>query len=199
VSKAIVPALMSNEDLRVTTIMNDMRRDYGVGITFGRAWKAKMIATEIIDGDAARQYANLWRYATKINRALEKNTVKINVERVGPTIQPRFGSFYFCFEGCKQGFLNGCRPFIGVDGCHLKTQYGGQLLIAVGRDANDQYYPLAFGIVEVENKKSWRWFLTLLLDDIGTEKRWVFISDQQKVKFSNSLSILIDLLYLSII
>lgn len=44
VSKAVVPALMSNENLRVTTIMDDMRRDYGVGITFGRAWKAKMIA-----------------------------------------------------------------------------------------------------------------------------------------------------------
>ncbi|XP_045805909.1 uncharacterized protein LOC123898916 [Trifolium pratense] len=26
----------------------------------------------------------------------------------------------------------------------------------------------------------WRWFLTLLLEDIGQEKRWVFISDQQK-------------------
>ena len=54
-------------------------------------------------------------------------------------------------------------------------------MIAVGRDANDQYYPLAFGVVEVENKESWGWFLTLLLEDIGTDKRRVFISDQEKV------------------
>ncbi|GAU26656.1 hypothetical protein TSUD_314310 [Trifolium subterraneum] len=80
----------------------------------------------------------------------------------------------------KKGFLASCRPFIGVDGCHLKTKFGGQLLIAVGRDANDQYYPLAFGVVENETKESWRWFLTLLLEDIGSDKRWVFISDQQK-------------------
>jgi hypothetical protein len=59
--------------------------------------------------------------------------------------------------------------------------YGGILLVAVGRDANDQYYPLAFGVVENETNDAWRWFLTLLLDDIGTDRRWVFISDQQKV------------------
>ncbi|KAL6538139.1 hypothetical protein OROGR_012127 [Orobanche gracilis] len=37
-------------------------------------------------------------------------------------------------DGCKRGFLAGCRPFIGLDGCHLKTQYGGILLCAVARD-----------------------------------------------------------------
>ncbi|KAL0346562.1 UNVERIFIED_CONTAM: hypothetical protein Scaly_1672200 [Sesamum calycinum] len=32
----------------------------------------------------------------------------------------------------KKGFLSGCRPFIGVDGCHLKGPHGGVLLTAVG-------------------------------------------------------------------
>jgi hypothetical protein len=94
---------------------------------------------------------------------------------------PRFSSFYFYFEGCKKGFTYGCRPFIGVDGCHLKTKYGGQLLIAVGRDPNDQYFPLAFGVVENETKESWKWFIQLLMEDLGTDNRYVFISDQQKV------------------
>jgi len=100
---------------------------------------------------------------------------------LGPQLQPRFSSFYFCLDGIKRGF-SACRPFIGVDGCHLKTKYGGTLLIVAGRDPNDQYFPLAFGVCETETKESWRWFLTLLLHDIGQDKRWVFISDQQKVK-----------------
>ncbi|KAI5401015.1 hypothetical protein KIW84_065742 [Lathyrus oleraceus] len=72
------------------------------------------------------------------------------------------------------------RSFIGVDGCHLKTKYGGTLLIAIGKDPNDQYYPITFGVCETKTKESWRWLLTLLLEDIGQEKIWVFISDQQK-------------------
>ncbi|KAK2450797.1 hypothetical protein QL285_009897 [Trifolium repens] len=105
---------------------------------------------------------------------------RIGVDRPIPSIHPRFSSFYFCFEGCKKGFTNGCRPFIGVDGCHLKTKYGGQLLIAVGRDPHDQYFPLAFGVVENETKESWRWFIQLLMEDLGTDNKYVFISDQQK-------------------
>ncbi|XP_058725696.1 uncharacterized protein LOC131596990 [Vicia villosa] len=157
-----------------------MRHNYRVGITVGRAWKEKMIARQMIEGDADKQYSNLWRYAAELHRVSAGNTVKINIERPSPSIQPRFGSFYFCFEGCKQGFIHGCRPFIGVDGCHLKTKYGGELLIAVGRDPNDQYFPLAFGVVETETKESWKWFIQLLMEDIGIEKRYVFISDQQK-------------------
>jgi len=98
----------------------------------------------------------------------------VNVERPNPTLQPRFRSFYFSFDGCKKGFKAACRPFVGVDGCHLKTKYGGHLLLAVGRDPNDQYFPLAFGVVKVESKESWKW----LMDDIGKDKRYVFISDQ---------------------
>ncbi|XP_058783791.1 uncharacterized protein LOC131658519 [Vicia villosa] len=157
-----------------------MRQNYGVGITVCREWKAKMIARQMIEGDADKQYSNLWRYAAELHRVSAGNTVKINIERPLPSIQPRFGSFYFCFEGCKKGFIDGCRPFIGVDGCHLKTKYEGQLLIAVGRDPNDQYFPPAFGVVETETKESWKWFIQLLMEDIGTEKRYVFISDQQK-------------------
>lgn len=97
------------------------------------------------------------------------------------SIQTRFGSFYFYFDGCKKGFINGCIPFVGVDGYHLKTKYDGQLLIVVDRDPNDQYFPLAFDVVEIETKESWMCFLQLLMEDIRQEIRYVLISDQQKV------------------
>lgn len=107
--------------------------------------------------------------------------MKINVERPFPSIQPRFASFYFYFNAFKKGFINGCRPFVGGDGCPLKTKYGGQLLIVVGRDPNYQYFPFAFGVVETETNESWRWFLQLLMEDIGQKRRYVFISNQYKV------------------
>jgi len=57
-------------------------------------------------------------------------------------------------------------------------------LIVVGRDPNDQYMPIAFVVVETKTKETWRWFLNLLFEDIGSVEtnKWVFISDQQKVK-----------------
>ena len=66
-----------------------------------------------------------------------------------------------------QGFLDGCRPFIGLDGCHLKGLDGGLLLTAISRDANNGMFPLAIAWVEAETKSSWKWFLEGLVRDIG--------------------------------
>ena len=96
-----------------------------------------------------------------------------------------FERIYICLKGCKKDFLAGCRPIIGLDACHLKTKTGGQLMCDVVRDPNDEYFSFAYAVVEAETKDSWTWFLNLLLADIGDGKRWVFISDQQKVRFLN--------------
>ncbi|XP_023766440.1 uncharacterized protein LOC111914964 [Lactuca sativa] len=42
----------------------------------------------------------------------------------------------------------------------------GELLTAVGRDTNNQMYPLAWAVLPVENKETWMWFIDLLLEDI---------------------------------
>ncbi|XP_012837640.1 PREDICTED: uncharacterized protein LOC105958177 [Erythranthe guttata] len=89
---------------------------------------------------------------------------------------------YFSLPAMRMGFLSGCRPLIGLDGCFLKTVHGGQLLCAVGRDGNDNLFPIALAVVPVENREAWNWFLGELLDEIGgvQERKWTFISDRQK-------------------
>ena len=83
---------------------------------------------------------------------------------------PYFERIYICLEGCKKGFLAGCKPIIGLVACHLKTKTGGRLMCAVGRDPNDEYFPFAYAVVEAETKDTWTWFLNLLLADIGDGK-----------------------------
>ncbi|CAI9293701.1 unnamed protein product [Lactuca saligna] len=58
----------------------------------------------------------------------------------------------------------------------------GELLCAIGRDENNGIYPIAWAVVYVENKKNWRWFLDLLIDDLGLNLCYGYsvISDQHK-------------------
>ena len=92
---------------------------------------------------------------------------------------PYFERLYICLEGCKKGFLArcrkgflaGCKPFIDLDACHLKTKSRGQLITLVCRDPNEEYFPLAYAVVEIETKDSWTWFINLLLVDIGQNRR----------------------------
>lgn len=96
--------------------------------------------------------------------------------------QPVFCKMYVCLGACKKGFLEGYRTVIGVDGCHWKGPYMGQILTAVGVYGNNGMFPIAYAIVEFENKSSWIWFLELLKAYLNIENRaaWVFISDKQK-------------------
>ena len=178
----IVDMVKSNPKISVHEIVDYMKNTYAVGIKACAAAKARSLAREVVEGDSSKQFSLLWSYCAELRKASQGNTCKIMLEGPGPELLPKFQRFYICLDGCKRA-LSACRPFIGVDGCHLKTEYGGILLAAVGRDPNDQYLPLAFATVESENKESWTWFMKLLIDDIGSfeRNRWVFISDQQKV------------------
>ncbi|CAI9290678.1 unnamed protein product [Lactuca saligna] len=71
---------------------------------------------------------------------------------------------------------------IGLDGSFLKGTCKGELLTAIGRDANNQVYPIAWLVVDIENKANWKWFLELLIDDLNLLNRGGFtvISDQHK-------------------
>ncbi|KAL3504701.1 hypothetical protein ACH5RR_034542 [Cinchona calisaya] len=94
----------------------------------------------------------------------------------------RFQRMYICFEALKRSFRERCRPVVGVDGCHLRGPHPGILLTAVGIDPNDCIYPIAYAVVEIENKNSWRQFIEHLKYDLGIydQQSWTFISDRQK-------------------
>ncbi|XP_059639497.1 uncharacterized protein LOC132281851 [Cornus florida] len=90
----------------------------------------------------------------------------------------RFERLFFSLNTMWRGFKEGCRPFIGLDGCFLKTHYNQHLLSAIGRDGDNSFYPIAIGIVEAETKETWDWFLDNLMDLFCANKEITFILDR---------------------
>ncbi|KAL6189220.1 hypothetical protein ACLB2K_040609 [Fragaria x ananassa] len=101
----------------------------------------------------------------------------------------RFHMMYLCFAACKEGWIKGCRPLIGLDGCYIKGHHLGQLLTAIWIDANNGMFPIAFAVTEVENQEAWTWFLEYLKDDLKIERdsSYTFIIDKQK-GFGNAIA-----------
>lgn len=130
-----------------------------------------------IDGDEETQMQSLYDYRLELMKTHPGSTIKFRCD------QGVFEAMYVCLAPLRLGFLAGCRRIISVDGCFLKGLYGGQLLSAVGVDANNCSYPLAWDVVNKENRMNWIWFLQLLSEDlsIGNSHGWAFVSDRQKV------------------
>ncbi|XP_057516149.1 uncharacterized protein LOC130797526 [Amaranthus tricolor] len=136
------------------------------------------------------EYSRVWDYAEAIRRFNPGSTAIVKCIGID-TPPPLFQRMYICLPACKEGFVAGCRPIICVDGAHLKGQFPGVLLTAVGKDGNNNIFPVAWAVVETENVETWTWFLNLLVEDlksVSSSSSWVqagcedftFMSDRQK-------------------
>ena len=167
---------------------------YGIDVKNKTLWKARAKAKEKLHGSHSHSFTKLRCYAGMVlstnpgSVAIVKSEVAVadgNLEAMNENAPPPvFKRVFICYEGVRKGFLEGCRPFFGLDGCHLKGPYKGILLAAIGVDANLQFYPIAYGIVETENVQTWKWFIVLLKEAIGEHYNgisWTVMSDRQKV------------------
>ncbi|XP_027922868.1 uncharacterized protein LOC114180775 [Vigna unguiculata] len=179
-STKVEKSLIENPKFKIKDVREKGLRKWNTSISVAMARRAKSLASDQVEGSFKEQFRRIHDYAYEILRCNPGSTVKVKVDEMqGESI---FGRFYTCFKACKDAFVLS-RPFIGLDGCFLKGKYGGELLTAVARDANDQMLPLAYAIVEVENKETWKWFLEILVDDLGGPEvcgACTFMSDQQK-------------------
>ncbi|XP_019184396.1 PREDICTED: uncharacterized protein LOC109179346 [Ipomoea nil] len=162
---------------------NKVKVDDKCEISKKQAWRAITKAKAVIEGEAMDFFNKIWDYKLEIQKRNPRTSVEVKETDLLYDGRPRFLRMYFCWEASKDGYKF-CRKLIGVDGCHLKSKFGGILVTAVGIDGNDSIFPLAYALVEGETKESWSWFLKFLKRDleITTEDQHelTFISDKQK-------------------
>ena len=142
----------------------------------GAAHRAKVCAQEMITDNQVTHFTNIREYCAELLRTNKGSSVLLNVvmanlpieeiERPERTLCPPFQRLYVCLDTCQKDFVT-CGPFIGVDACHLKGHYGGQLITAVATYLNDQLFSLAFAVVEAETKDLWTWFILKLISDVN--------------------------------
>ncbi|XP_057792989.1 uncharacterized protein LOC131009591 [Salvia miltiorrhiza] len=164
-------------NLPIKLLAEDIRNRHKTIVTRDRLYRARTIAQEMMRGSVEGHYALLRRYVAELMRVDKEGTYRLLLGEGSV-----FRGLYIGHSALRHGFKKSCRPIIGLDGCFLKTYLGGILLAAVGKDGNNQMFPIAWAVVEVENERCWTWFLEILLQDLAITdgNGWSFISDQQK-------------------
>ena len=174
--------IQKNPQWMCKEIAETIKKEMEIEVPRIKILRLRKVALEGVADSLKDHYSRVRDFGQEVLLSNPQNTVKISTTRLNEEDPVKFKRIYVCYFALKAGWKAGCRPVIGLDGCFLKTVTGGQLLSAVGRDGNNQMFHICYAVVESENTDSWRWFITLLKDDLdlGDGVGLTVISDQQK-------------------
>src|SRR5438477_5508861 len=122
IASTIEEKLHQKPDYSPVDIVRDMRLEFGVEITYSKAFRARNRALDAINRIHEKAYQTLPEYCKGL---IESNpgtvaTLEIDEDR-------KFRRIFLCFGASADGFMH-CRPILGLDGTHLKQKYQGILL-----------------------------------------------------------------------
>lgn len=172
--------LRGNINYKPKDILHDIYKQYGITIPYKQAWRAKERGLQAIYGSFEQGYYLLPAFCDQIKKTNPGSVAEVFT--TGPDC--RFHRLFISFYASIYGFVNGCLPIIGLGRIQLKSKYLGTLLSATSFDGDGGLFPLAFGVVDVENDESWTWFLSELHKalEMNTERipELTFLSHGQK-------------------
>jgi hypothetical protein len=108
-------ALRTDPNTFVDTLIENAKQKHGVEVAKSKAYRARLKALQVMLGDHKAQYTRIRDY---LQAVIDTNpgsrcivTTRQLVEHPSPN--PRFHGLFYCLNASKQGFLNGCMPFLG--------------------------------------------------------------------------------------
>ncbi|XP_073119794.1 uncharacterized protein [Henckelia pumila] len=164
---------------RPSLLLKDIHRDYGVELEYHKVWKGKELAMHDVYGTEKDCYDKLRWYCRNVRETNPGSVAEYEID----ALTNKFKRLFICFNACASDFATGFRPMIFLDGTHIKNKYKGSILVAVGKDANDDLFTLAYSVVDAENDCNLEWFCinlrsVLLSQHISGFENFTFFSDR---------------------
>lgn len=105
-------------------IRSEMKKKYGLTLSYQQAWRAKQKAMNLLRGDPAESYGKIPEYLYILEKTYPETVVSLKKED-----EDRFLYAFIALDACIRGWEY-CRPIVVVDRTHLKSTYEGTMLIS---------------------------------------------------------------------
>ena len=167
--KLVLKLLTVNRKTLITTIKDLILRYTEVLVNSRQLYKLKSLLTEDTRTQQIDDFPKLPIYLERLYKANLHDFEDIDqdglVTELVKTENATFRRIYIGPHTANQQYAHSL-PFVALDGTYLRNCFKQTLLLAVGRNGNNEGYIIAWAIVESENENSWDWFLKLLLKTV---------------------------------
>ncbi len=186
----LIPKLMTVErKTAISSIRDQILRHTEILVQDQLLYKVRRLLTEDSTNQQISDFPKLPIYLQRLHEAnRHEGQEPYNDELVTDLLLTEAEVFRRVFIGphtSRSQYVHSL-PFVALDGTYLRNCFKQTLLLAVGRNGNNESWILAWAIVESENDSSWSWFVERLIKTVpeladtltyGTQKPCV-ISDR---------------------
>ncbi|WVZ64280.1 hypothetical protein U9M48_013826 [Paspalum notatum var. saurae] len=159
-----------------------LEEQYHLQLSYWVVWDGRNMALEQLKGKWDDSFEHVFSFKAEVEKTNPGSLVDIEFEQVGKKM--RFTRMFVALKACVDGFLDGCRPFLGVDSTHLTGKWKGQLASATAIDGNNWMFPVCYAVFGSETTENWSWFFSRLHQAIGSPPGLVISTDAGKGIYS---------------
>ncbi|XP_060178082.1 uncharacterized protein LOC132608015 [Lycium barbarum] len=176
IGASVVKPKIANHKRKYTPddIVDDVKNEYGVDVSYMTAWRAREKAMNELRGEPIESYKKLPGYVYILDKTYPGSHVRMHKSQ-----QNEFLYLFIALKAFIKGF-ECCRPIVVVDGSHLKTIYNGTFVSASTLEGAGNILPLAYGVIDSENDKSWTWFFEQFKQAYGNRDNMCVVSDKHE-------------------
>jgi len=170
--------LTKDPTIGAAALKKRLEEEYHLQLSYYVVWDGRNMALEQLKGKWDDSFEHAFSFKAEVETTNPGSLVDIEYEQVGNKM--RFTRMFVALKSCVDGFLNGCRPFLGVDSTHLTGKWKGQLASATSIDGHNWMFPVSYGVFGSETTENWLWFFSRLHQAIGSPPGLVISTDAGK-------------------
>jgi hypothetical protein len=120
----------------ILKLQKKLEEKYKIKISNWVVWDGKEMALKKLHGDWYASFEDAFSFKAELERTNPGSIVDIEFEKDGED-KYRFTRMFVALRACVDGFLYGCRPYLGVDSTTLTGKWRGQLASAIAIDGHN--------------------------------------------------------------
>ncbi|MBA0820653.1 hypothetical protein Gohar_019719, partial [Gossypium harknessii] len=124
--------IKNHPNTKLRKIQRRCASEMHVNVTIDCCYRVNKIVKEKMAGNHNEEFGLLWDYTHELTLKMSGRTIRMAFQRVTVDFLPHFK-----------------RQLIGLDSCFLKCPFKNEFLTTVGRDTNNQMFPIAWAVVEM--------------------------------------------------
>jgi hypothetical protein len=108
----VIDILRKEPTIGAAALLKDLEKKYNITLSYYVVFDGRQIALEEIEGKWDDSFDDAFSFKAEVERTNPGSIVEIEWEKVGKKL--RFSRMFVALKSCVDGFLNGCRPFLGL-------------------------------------------------------------------------------------